>query len=252
MSREVRCLILAAGAGTRMKSDLAKVLHPLCGRCLLEHVVDAAQRAGIPRPMVVIGHQAEKVREALSGREVDFVLQPEQRGTGHAVMQAEPMIRGFAGDLLVLYGDVPLIRPQTIRSLISRHRSEGNACTMLTAVIEDPGKYGRVVRDGQGLVSKIVEARDATPAELEVREINPAIYCFDNRRMLEALRRVRPDNDQKEYYLTDVIGIMKGEGRPLAAVVVDDSREVLGINTQDELRECEAYLEKPTEQAAGA
>ena len=252
MNREVRCLILAAGAGTRMKSDLAKVLHSLCGRCLAEHVVDAAQRAGIQKPMVVIGHQAEQVRQALSGRDVEFVLQAEQKGTGHAVMRAEPLIRGFAGDLLVLYGDVPLIRPQTIGSLIAKHQSEGNACTMLTAVIEDPGRYGRVIRDGQGLVSKIVEARDATPAELEVREINPAIYCFDCRAMLEGLRQVRPDNDQKEYYLTDVIGIMKGRGQAVAAVVAGDSREVLGINTQEELRECEAYLDQQTEQAAGA
>lgn len=252
MRRGVRCLILAAGAGTRMKSDLAKVLHPLCGRCLVEHVVDAAHRAGIARLTVVVGHQADKVREALSGREVEFVLQAEQRGTGHAVMQAEPILRVFDGDLLVLYGDVPLIKPQTIRSLIAKHQSEANACTMLTTVIDEPGKYGRVIRDSQGSVSKIVEARDATPAELEVREINPAIYCFDCRLMLDALRQVRPDNDQKEYYLTDVIGIMKGRGQPVAAVIVPDSREVLGINTQQELRECESYLQQQTKQAAGA
>lgn len=244
MRREVRCLILAAGQGTRMKSDLAKVLHLLCGRCLVEHVVDAAQRAGIEKPMVVIGHQAEKVREALAGRPVDFVLQSEQKGTGHAVMQAEPMIGSFDGDLLVLYGDVPLIRPQTIRSLIAKHQSEGNGCTMLTTVIEEPGKYGRVVRDDRGLVTRIVEARDASPRELEIKEINPAIYCFDNKEMHVALRQVRADNGQGEYYLTDVIGIMKGRGRPVAAVMVEDSREVLGINTREELSECEAYLDR--------
>jgi bifunctional UDP-N-acetylglucosamine pyrophosphorylase/glucosamine-1-phosphate N-acetyltransferase len=244
MRREVRCLILAAGAGTRMKSDLAKVLHLLAGRPLVDYVVEAAQRAGMARPMVVIGHQADKVRQALAGRSADFVLQAEQKGTGHAVMQAEPLLRDFDGDLLVLYGDVPLINPKTIVSLIAQHQSQGNACTMLTTVIEDPGSYGRVIRDRQGLVSRIVEARDATPEELEVKEINPAIYCFDNRILLEALRRVRPDNDQGEYYLTDVIGIMKAKGLPVAAVVVTDSREVLGINTQDELRECQDYLQK--------
>jgi bifunctional UDP-N-acetylglucosamine pyrophosphorylase/glucosamine-1-phosphate N-acetyltransferase len=226
-----------------MKSDLAKVLHRLCGRCLVEHVVDAAQRAGIARPVVVIGHQADKVRQALAGRSVDFVLQAEQKGTGHAVMQAEPLIGDFDGDLLVLYGDVPLIKPGTIRSLLARHRADNNACTMLTTVVDDPGRYGRVIRGADGLVARIVEARDATAEELGVKEINPAIYCFDNPRMLEALRQVRPDNDQKEYYLTDVIAIMRARGQPVAAVAVDDSREVLGINTQDELAECEAYLE---------
>lgn len=251
MSREVRCLILAAGAGTRMKSDLAKVLHRLCGRCLVEHVVDAAQRAGMDRPMVVIGHQAEKVREALKGRDVDFVLQEEQKGTGHAVMQAEPLIRDFNGDLLVLYGDVPLIEPDTIRSLIAKHQREGNACTMLTTVLEQPGKYGRVIRGADGGVERIVEARDATAEELEVREINPAIYCFNCQAMLQALRQVRPDNDQQEYYLTDVVGILKRRGRPVAAVAVSDSRQVLGINTQDELKECEAYLERQAEQTPG-
>lgn len=244
MSREVRCLILAAGQGTRMKSDLAKVLHPLCGRCLVEHVVDTAQRAGIERPMVVVGHQAEGVKEALTGRVADFVLQAEQKGTGHAVMQAEPLIRDFAGDLLVLYGDVPLIRPQTISSLIAKHQSEGNACTMLTAVVEDPGKYGRVIRDEAGRVDMVVEARDATPRELEIKEVNPAIYCFDNQAMLEALRSVRPDNSQGEYYLTDVIAILKRRGLAVEASIAADSREVLGINTREELAECEAYLDR--------
>ncbi len=252
MSREVRCLILAAGAGTRMKSDLAKVLHRLCGRCLVEHVVDAAQRAGIARLAVVIGHQADKVRQALAGRAVGFVLQAEQKGTGHAVMQAEPLFRDFDGDLLVLYGDVPLIKPETIKALLAKHQAEGNACTMLTTIVDDPGRYGRVIRGADGGVERIVEARDASPEELEVREINPAIYCFDCRLMLEALRQVRPNNDQKEYYLTDVVGIMKSQGRPVSAVIVRDSREVLGINTQEELTECEAYLEGQAGQTARA
>ncbi len=243
MSREVRCLILAAGAGTRMKSDLAKVLHPLGGRCLVEHVVEAAHRAGIPKPLVVIGHQADRVREALAGRDVDFVLQAEQKGTGHAVMQAEPWLKDFAGDLVVLYGDVPLIKPETIRSLVSRHQEEGNAGTMLTTVLEEPGHYGRIVRDSQGRVQRIVEAKDASPQELKIREINPAIYCFDNQIMLRALRQVQPDNRQGEYYLTDVVAVMVGWGQRVSAVVVEDSRQVLGINTQEELAECQVYLE---------
>jgi len=230
-----------------MKSDLAKVLHRLCGRPLVDYVVEAARGAGIEKTAVVIGYQADRVREALAGRNVDFVLQAEQKGTGHAVMQAEPLIRDFGGDLLVLYGDVPLIRPETIRSLLARHRAENNACTMLTTVVEDPGKYGRVIRGADGGVERIVEARDATPRELEVREINPAIYCFDNLRMLDALRQVRPDNDQREYYLTDVIAIMRARGQPVAAVAVEDSREVLGINTRNELKECEDYLDRARE-----
>jgi UDP-N-acetylglucosamine diphosphorylase/glucosamine-1-phosphate N-acetyltransferase len=241
---EAACLILAAGQGTRMKSDLAKVLHRLCGKTLVEYVVASAREAGMSRTIVVIGHQADMVREALAGHQVEFVLQAEQKGTGHAVMQAEPLIRDFQGDLLVLYGDVPLIKPATIQSLVRQHRRQTNACTMLTTIIGEPGAYGRLIRDAGGAVARIVEAKDATPVELEVREINPAIYCFDNQKMLEALRQVRPNNRQGEYYLTDVIAIMKGRAQPVAAVVVEDSREVLGINTQQELLECEAYLDR--------
>jgi len=226
-----------------MRSDLAKVLHPLCGRPLVDYVVRAALGAGMKRPTVVVGHQAERVKEALSGLPVDFVLQAERKGTGHAVMQAEPLLGGFEGDLLVLYGDVPLIGPETLRGLVTRHQKEGNVCTMLTTVLEDPGNYGRIVRDGQGLVSRIVEAKDATLQELAIKEINPAIYCFDNQEMFSALARIRPDNSQGEYYLTDVVAIFVGSGLKVAAVVAEDSREVLGINNPEELAECQAYLE---------
>lgn len=236
------CLILAAGQGTRMKSDLAKVLHPLCGKPLVEHVVRSAQQAGMAKIVVVVGHQADQVKSALKGSDVEFVLQAEQKGTGHAVMQALPIIQNFVGELLVLYGDVPLIRPGTINDLLKEHRKERNACTMLTTIIEQPGSYGRIIRDKDGSVSKIVEAKDATPEELAVKEINPAIYAFENQRLVEALSQLKPNNKQGEYYLTDVIGIFKGQGLKIAAQIVEDSREVLGINTPEELAECEEYF----------
>jgi bifunctional UDP-N-acetylglucosamine pyrophosphorylase/glucosamine-1-phosphate N-acetyltransferase len=242
MTRDCVCLILAAGQGTRMKSDLAKVLHPLCGKTLVEHVARSAQQAGVARTVVIVGHQAEQVKQALSGLEVEFVLQAEQKGTGHAVMQALPAIKNFAGELLVLYGDVPLIKPETIVSLLKRHRAERNACTMLTTVIDQPGGYGRIIRGADGFVTKIVEARDASPEELAVKEINPAIYAFENQRLVEALGQLKPNNKQGEYYLTDVIGLFKQQGWKIAAQIVKDSREVLGINTPEELAECEKYL----------
>jgi UDP-N-acetylglucosamine diphosphorylase/glucosamine-1-phosphate N-acetyltransferase len=238
------CLILAAGQGTRMKSDLAKVLHPLCGKPLVEHVVRSAQQAGMAKIVVVVGHQADQVRSALKGSDVEFVLQAEQKGTGHAVMQALPIIQNFAGELLVLYGDVPLIRPGTINDLLKEHRKERNACTMLTTIIEQPASYGRIIRDKDGSVSRIVEAKDASPEELAVKEINPAIYAFENQKLVEALSQLKPNNKQGEYYLTDVIGIFKGQGLKIAAQIVDDSREVLGINTPEELAECEEYLNR--------
>jgi UDP-N-acetylglucosamine diphosphorylase/glucosamine-1-phosphate N-acetyltransferase len=244
MTRDCICLILAAGQGTRMKSDLAKVLHPLCGKPLVEHVVKSAEQAGVARTVVIVGHQADQVKESLKGHEVEFVLQAEQKGTGHAVMQALPIIKNFTGELLVLYGDVPLIKPATIVSLLKKHREERNACTMLTTVIEQPGSYGRIIRDKDGAVSKIVEAKDATPEELAVKEINPAIYSFENQKLVEALSQLKPNNKQGEYYLTDVIGIFKEQGLKIAAQIVEDSREVLGINTPEELAECERYLTK--------
>jgi UDP-N-acetylglucosamine diphosphorylase/glucosamine-1-phosphate N-acetyltransferase len=243
MTRDCICLILAAGQGTRMKSDLAKVLHPLCGKPLVEHVVRSAEKAGVARTVVIVGHQAEQVKESLKGLEVEFVLQAEQKGTGHAVMQALPVIQNFAGELLVLYGDVPLIKPETIISLLKKHREERNACTMLSAIIGQPGGYGRVIRDADGFVTKIVESKDALPEELAVKEINPAIYVFENQKLVEALGLLKPNNNQGEYYLTDVIGIFEQQGKKIAAQVVEDSREVLGINTPEELSECERYLQ---------
>jgi len=242
MTRDCVCLILAAGQGTRMKSDLAKVLHPLCGKTLVEHVARSAQQAGVARTIVVVGHQADQVKQALSGLKLEFVLQAEQKGTGHAVMQALPVIKDFAGELLVLYGDVPLIKPETIVSLLKRHRAERNACTMLTTIVERPGAYGRIIRDPDGSVSKIVEAKDASPEELAVKEINPAIYAFENQKLVGALGLLKPNNRQGEYYLTDVVGIFKQQGLKASAKIVLDSREVLGINTPEELAECERHL----------
>ncbi|MBI4726449.1 NTP transferase domain-containing protein [candidate division TA06 bacterium] len=244
MTRDCICLILAAGQGTRMKSGLAKVLHPLCGKPLVEHVVRSAQKAGVDQTIVVVGHQADKVKKALAGVSVQFVMQQPQKGTGHAVMQVLLIIEKFDGQLLVLYGDVPLIKPETLKALLEKHQTEQNACTMLTTIIDQPGSYGRIIRDQNGSVSRIVEAKDASSRELAVKEINPAIYAFDNRELVKALGQLKPNNKQGEYYLTDVIGIFKSKGMKIATQIVTDSREVLGINTPEELAECEKYLSK--------
>jgi bifunctional UDP-N-acetylglucosamine pyrophosphorylase/glucosamine-1-phosphate N-acetyltransferase len=225
-----------------MKSDLAKVLHRLGGRPLVHYVVESARGAGISRIVVVVGHQAGLVREALAGQGVEFVEQRELLGTGHAVLQTKGALEGHHGNLLVLYGDVPLLRSETILSLLARHHETGANCTMLTTEVENPTGYGRIIRDSDGFVTGSVEEKDATPQEKEIREINPGIYCFQCDSLFACLEEVRDDNAQKEYYLTDVIGILRSRGKRVAALNVADSSEVMGINTLEELAAAEQTL----------
>ncbi len=235
-------LILAAGKGTRMKSDLAKVLHPLGGRAMIHWVLDGAEAAGLAPNILVIGHQADQVREELSGREVAFALQTEQLGTGHAVIMARSRIEDLDGDLLVLSGDVPLIRPETLTGLLDLHRAREAAATVLSAVLEDPSGYGRVLRNAEGDLEAIREHRDATEAEREVREINSGIYVFRIPDLLEALELLSDDNDQGEYYLTDTLEILKGLGRRVAASICPDPEEIGGINDVAQLSAAEKVL----------
>ena len=244
-------LILAAGLGTRMHSRTAKVLHQLGGRPLVAHVCHtAAALVKEGRPLhIVVGHQAEEVKAAvtaeLGANGANFVLQTEQRGTGDAVMAARDALAEANSTLLVLSGDVPLINHETLGALIHQHRTHrgrGAACTLLTVKLEDPTGYGRIVRDADGRFERIVEQKDATPEERQIKEINAGIYCFETRVLFPALARVQPANAQGEYYLTDAPGILRADGEDVSIFTHTDAREVSGINTRVELAEFERLL----------
>jgi bifunctional UDP-N-acetylglucosamine pyrophosphorylase / glucosamine-1-phosphate N-acetyltransferase len=248
-------LILAAGLGTRMRSGRAKVLHKLGGRPLIAHVCSTA-RALVKgdRPVhVVVGHQAAEVeaavREEIGEGGAVFVTQTEQRGTGDAVMAARKALGDNDSTVLVLSGDVPLVRAETLGALVRQHRTHrghGAACTLLAVRLEDPTGYGRVVRDADGIFERIVEQKDASPEEREIKEINAGIYCFETRKLFGALERVRPANAQGEYYLTDVPGILRADGEDVSVFAHGDAREVSGINTRAELADFERILRART------
>lgn len=234
-------VILAAGKGTRMCSKRPKVLHNICGNAMISCVIDAAQEAGIGKTIVVAGFGADLVAEEISGKG-EVVLQAEQLGTAHALLQAEPALNGFTGSVLVLCGDIPLIQGETLRQLMLAHQSSGSAATVLTALMPDPAGYGRVIRDEQGFVSKIVEDLDATTDELLVNEINTGIYCFEGAGLFEALKQIAPANAQGEYYLPDIVGIYLRSGRSVSALVVENPTETSGINDRKQLAEADNYM----------
>jgi bifunctional UDP-N-acetylglucosamine pyrophosphorylase/glucosamine-1-phosphate N-acetyltransferase len=233
--QDLYAVVLAAGKGTRMKSDLAKVLHPLGAKPLLRHVLEALAPLEPARTVVVVGHQADDVAAISTGPGVTTALQAEQLGTGHAVDMARPELEGREGVTLVLCGDVPLLRTSTIRDLVETTRAKNAAATVLTAVAEDPTGYGRIVRDDDGQVRAIVEHKDATDEQRKIREYNTGTWCFDNARLWSVLSRLDRDNAQGEYYLTDVVELFVGEGEVVAASVCEDEREVQGVNTVDDL-----------------
>ncbi len=237
-------IILAAGKGKRMGSSLAKVLHPLAGRPLVLHVAAAAQRAGASPIAVVVGHQAGAVREALAGADGDFsfALQAEQLGTGHAASVGLAALEKSSGDVLLLCGDVPLLRPETIEDLLSHHRRSGASATLLTAVLENPLGYGRVIRGEGGEVLEIAEEADAIEAQRAQREINSGTYVFDLEFLSRALPEIRPENRQGEYYLTDVVALAVAEGLPVQAVSAPHPQEALGVNDPNDLARVEAIF----------
>lgn len=233
--RKRSALILAAGKGVRMKSDMPKVLHKVCGAPMLAYVLEAARAARLSPIRAVVGRGRGQVRKQFDRAKVDWIHQKKQAGTGHAVMTAGPKYRGFRGDVVILPGDVPLLAPQTITLLLHAHERMKAACTILTAGVDDPAGYGRIVRDGRGAVRAIVEHGDATKAQLKISEINSGIMAFDGPTLFETVKELKNDNSQGEYYLTDVIGLLKRRRKKVAAVVVDDSREILGINSRAQL-----------------
>ncbi|MDX1582770.1 MAG: bifunctional UDP-N-acetylglucosamine diphosphorylase/glucosamine-1-phosphate N-acetyltransferase GlmU [Thermoanaerobaculia bacterium] len=241
-------LILAAGLGTRMKSDMIKVLHRAAGRPLIDYVLELARSVSDTKPLLVVGHQREDVRKSC-GNEVEYCVQEEQLGTGHAVLQAEEKLkrRGLdQADVLVLSGDVPLTRTETLRQLVEEHRSSGHAVTLLTMELEDPGSYGRIVRDDEGNVLRIVEAKDATAEELEIREVNAGIYLFDETFVYESLHSVGTDNAQGEYYLTDVVEMAAQSDRGAGAVIAHDPIETFCVNSRADLARIEQEIRDRT------
>ncbi len=236
-------VILAAGKGTRMKSDLPKVVHPVAGKPMVCWVVEACLAAGCERIVVVVGYQADRVKEALAEYDVEYVMQSEQLGTGHAVMMAEPLLKEETErDVFVLAGDGPLIRTQTLQALLQLHRDKQAVATLATSVVEDPTGYGRVIRDEAGGFDRIVEQKDASPEELTVCEINPSYYCFGCGELFNGLARVSNDNKQGEYYITDVPGILKAEGKTVCVVDAVPAEDVLSINTPEQLAEVDRIL----------
>jgi len=239
LDRKVGVVILAAGKGTRMKSDLPKALHPLGGKPLVMWVVEAARKLGAERIVAVVGHGREAVRDRLAGEALLFATQEPQLGTGHALLCAMERFSGFDGVVVVLSADVPAMKPQTLRRLLDERERTGAAMALLTCHMDPPGAYGRIIRE-DGQVTAIVEARDATAEQLKIQEINAGIYAFDAAFLAGALPRIAADNAQGEYYLTDLVAMAVGEGRAVAAVMIDDPIQIRGVNTVEEL----AALEK--------
>ncbi|MBT2637435.1 MULTISPECIES: bifunctional UDP-N-acetylglucosamine diphosphorylase/glucosamine-1-phosphate N-acetyltransferase GlmU [unclassified Bacillus (in: firmicutes)] len=236
-------IILAAGQGTRMKSKLYKVLHPVCGKPMVQHVIDQVKSLDINEIVTIVGHGAEKVKDQL-GEDSQYALQAEQLGTAHAVQQAGDMLADKEGVTIVVCGDTPLIKAETMEALFKHHEETNAKATILTARAEDPTGYGRIVRNAEGFVEKIVEHKDANEQERSINEINTGTYCFDNKMLFEAIQNVSNDNVQGEYYLPDVIEILKNDGEIVSAYVTDNFAETLGVNDRVALAEAERTMKK--------
>lgn len=235
-------LIMAAGKGTRLKSSLPKVLHPLAGRPLIEHLLQTVEALNPGHTLVVVGHQAGLVKSRLRHRDVEFAEQVPQLGTGHAVQVARDWWSGKPGNLLILSGDVPLISAETLRKMIQVHDRTRASLTLLSTRLADPTGYGRVIRAGDGRVRGIVEQKEAGPSELQVKEVNTGLYCFRISDLSGVIDRLTPDNRQNEFYLTDCVGLLSRRGKPVEAVVSDDWLEAMGVNSRIDLTRMEKVL----------
>jgi bifunctional UDP-N-acetylglucosamine pyrophosphorylase/glucosamine-1-phosphate N-acetyltransferase len=232
----IATIILAAGKGTRMKSELVKVLHPLLGLPMLSYPIELSlSEIKAEKTIVVVGHQADRIREMFKDFQVEFAIQKKQLGTGHAVLQAIPFLQSFNGTVLILCGDVPLVELETLRSFIDDYKKNGSTLSVLTAVVEDPFGYGRILRNPEDWLEKIVEEKDASEQERKIREINTGIFCVKAPFLMEGLREIGKENAQGEYYLTDLVGVAKERGLRCSAHIVADPVEVMGINTRVDL-----------------
>lgn len=234
MEQDIIALVLAAGKGTRMKSDKSKLVHKIYGKELVKRVVETAKKSGVNDVVTVVGYKKEQVQQVL-GDSVKYVYQNEMLGTGHAVLQAEDYLKDKHGKVIVLNGDVPILRPETVKKFIEKSIKNKEYATILTAIYNNPTGYGRVVRDIGGNVKAIVEEKDATEEERNIQEINAGIYCFDIQELLKALKELKPNNVQNEYYITDVVKIMNDKGLKTGAVIVEDNTEILGVNDKIQL-----------------
>lgn len=244
MSRSI-AVVLAAGKGTRMQSDLPKVLVTAGGRPLIDYVLDAVAAAGITKSIVVVGYRSDAVKTTLAGRPgVEFAEQSEQLGTGHAVQMAAPALQGHAGPVLVVTGDSPMTQASSLRALLDRYEKERPACILGTLIKDNPTGLGRIVRDADGNFQAIVEEKDATAEQREIREVNMSTYVFDGPSLLRSLGQLKNDNRQAEYYITDVPGILRAEGAAVHALPVLKPCEALSVNTVDDLSVVEAELRR--------
>ena len=240
----LKAVILAAGKGTRMKSDLPKVVHTIDGKCLVDYVIEAAKGAGAEEICLVVGYKHEIVKKRIAHKEeVSFVLQEEQLGTGHAVKCAREFL-GDNGETLILFGDTPLITAETLRRLADYHRSQKNTVTVLSAKIDDPTGYGRIIRDEKGVFVKSVEHKDASEKELGSHEINSGMYLFDTKELCEALGQIRPNNAQGEYYLPDTLEIIKEKGLKVDAFALESPEDIEGVNDKEQLAAAEKIIQR--------
>lgn len=236
-------IILAAGEGKRMKTKKSKVTHEICGKAIIEWIYEASCGAGINQNIIVVGHKADQVKQCM-GERVSYALQEELLGTGHALMQAEHLFRDKEGYLFVLCGDTPLITSKTINDTIEYHKHNNLSATIITAQLDDPTGYGRIIRDSKGNVTKIVEHRDANDSEKSIKEINSGMYCFNIKDLVKALKKISSNNKQKEYYLTDTIEIIQAMGLRVGALKVQEAEEILGINDRIQLHDASEILRK--------
>ena len=241
-NHSISALILAAGLGTRMKSSKAKVLHELMGRPMIMHVMDTVEQLGLDHVYVIVGHQKEKVAELISEYKAGYIVQEKQRGTGHAVLCAEEALLNKGGTVLILSGDVPLIRPETLQAMLAGHLRNRPVLTIMTTSLTDPTNYGRIVRNSQGGLLGIVEEKDATAEQKGIREINAGIYCAETEFLFRALKKVTTDNKQGEMYLTDIVKIAIDIGLQVDIFSGASSEEVLGVNSKEELALANSYL----------
>ncbi|GIW57366.1 MAG: UDP-N-acetylglucosamine pyrophosphorylase [Candidatus Dojkabacteria bacterium] len=239
----ISIVILAAGKGTRMRTDLPKVLHTLRGKPMIEYTIEVASKLHPRKLIVVVGYKKDDVIQATSKfHNLEYAIQKEQLGTGHAVKTTQPLLKDFQGNILILLGDVPLVSLDALTNLLHFHADKNAACTVLTAVLDNPFNYGRIVRCDDGSIQKIVEEKDATDDEKQIKEINSGIMVFNGRYLFDVLDQIKNNNAKGEYYLTDAIEILVNQGYKVYAFTATNSREVLGVNTPEQLMELESLL----------
>jgi bifunctional UDP-N-acetylglucosamine pyrophosphorylase/glucosamine-1-phosphate N-acetyltransferase len=238
-------IILAAGISSRMNTKLPKVLHEICGRPMLAYVIDACRQADIQKLYIIIGYGKEQVINYFKDdKNIVWIEQKEQKGTGHAVMCCKEQLAGFEGDTLVICGDMPLIRAEIVKTLIEKHQKETSAATLATAILNDPTGYGRIIRDSYGNIQGIVEDGDCTPMQKTIREVNPSYYCFKNKILFDALDKITPDNVKKEYYLTDALHLIINAGHKVVAVTAVASEDAIGVNSRQQLSEAGKIMQQ--------